>query len=121
MNISVMLNPIRFVIEPFLTEKEAIDDAIQTAIDCFEMGFDAVSIEPTSLQDFSLANYLYEMGQYRVPWLWSIEEIIEGIYKKIKNKDLDIRIGGYFDEEILSGSQGVGFEGRNEVFPHIIS
>lgn len=105
----------------FLTEKEAIDDAIQTAIDCFEMGFDAVSIEPTSLQDFSLANYLYEMGQYRVPWLWSIEEIVEGIYKRIKSKDLDIRIGGYFDEEILSGSQGVGFEGRNEVFPHMTS
>lgn len=105
----------------FLTEKEAVDDAIQTAIDCFKMGFDAVSIEPTSLQDFSLANYLYEMGQYRVPWLWSIEEIVEGIYKKIRSKDLDIRIGGYFDEEILSGSQGMGFEGRNEVFPHMTS
>jgi len=105
----------------FLTEKEAVDDAIQTAVDCFNMGFDAVSIEPTSLQDFSLANYLYEMGEYRVPWLWSIEEIVEGIYKKINSRDLDIRIGGYFDEEILSGSQGVGFEGRNEVFPHMTS
>lgn len=105
----------------FLTEKEAVDDAIQTAIDCFKMGFDAVSIEPTSLQDFSLANYLYEMGQYRVPWLWSIKVIVEGIYKNFKSKDLDIRIGGYFDEEILSGSQGVGFEGRNEVFPHMTS
>lgn len=105
----------------FLTEKEAIDDAIKTAVDCFNMGFDAVSIEPTSLQDFSLANYLYEMGEYRVPWLWSIREIVEGIYKQINNVELDIRIGGYFDEEILSGSQGVGFEGRNEVFPHMTS
>lgn len=105
----------------FLTEKEAVDDAIHTAVDCFNMGFDAVSIEPTSLQDFSLANYLYEMGEYRVPWLWSIEEIVEGIYKEINSKNLDIRIGGYFDEEILSGSQGVGFEGRNEVFPHMTS
>lgn len=105
----------------FLTEKESVDDAIKTAIDCFEMGFDAVSIEPTSLQDFSLANYLYEMGEYRVPWLWSIEEIVKGIYQKLNSKNLDIRIGGYFDEEILSGSQGVGFEGRNEVFPHMTS
>ncbi len=105
----------------FLTEKEAIEDAIQTAVDCFNMGFDAVSIEPTSLQDFSLANYLYEMGEYRVPWLWSIEEIVEGIYKRTNKQNLDIRIGGYFDEEILSGSQGVGFEGRNEVFPHMTS
>lgn len=105
----------------FLTEKESVDDAITTAIDCFNMGFDAVSIEPTSLQDYSLANYLYEMGQYRVPWLWSIKEIVEGIYKFFNNKKLDIRIGGYFDEEILSGSQGVGFETKNEVFPHLTS
>lgn len=104
----------------FLTEKEAVVDAIKTSIDCFNMGFDAVSIEPTSLQDFSLANYLYEMGEYRVPWLWSIEKIVEGIYKELGSK-LDIRIGGYFDEEVLSGSQGVGFEGRNELFPHLTS
>ncbi len=105
----------------FLTEKEAVEDAIKTAVDCFKMGFDAVSIEPTSLQDFSLANYLYEMGEYRVPWLWSIKEIVEGIYKELGSNDLDIRIGGYFDEEVLSGSQGVGYEGRNEVFPHMTS
>ena len=105
----------------FLTEKEAVDDAIKTAIDCFNMGFDAVSIEPTSLQDYSLANYLYEMGQYRVPWLWSIEVIVKGIYEKINRQDVDIRIGGYFDEEVLSGSQGAGFAGRNEVFPHMTS
>ena len=61
------------------------------------------------------------MGEYRVPWLWSVKEIVEGIYDNINKKELDIRIGGYFDEEILSGSQGVGFEGRNEVFPHMTS
>ena len=105
----------------FLTEKEAVDDAIKTAVDCFKMGFDAVSIEPTSLQDYSLANYLYEMGQYRVPWLWSIETIIEGIYKELNSKKVDIRIGGYFDEEVLSGSQGVGYAGKNEIFPHLTS
>lgn len=105
----------------FLTEKEAVEDAIKTAVDCFNMGFDAVSVEPTSLQDFSLANYLYEMGEYRVPWLWSVKEIVEGIYQGTNRQDLDIRIGGYFDEEVLSGSQGVGYEGRNEVFPHMTS
>ncbi len=105
----------------FLTEKEAVDDAIKTSVDSFKMGFDAVSVEPTSLQDYSLANYLYEMGQYRVPWLWSIERIVSGIYDKLKNKKLDIRIGGYFDEEVLSGSQGVGYEGKNEIFPTLTS
>ena len=105
----------------FLTEKEAIEDAIKTAIDCFKMGFDAVSIEPTSLQECSLANHLYELGEYRVPWLWSIKKIVDGIYSQLDNKKLDIRIGGYFDEEVLSGSQGVGYEGKNEIFPHMTS
>lgn len=105
----------------FLTENEAIEDAIKTAIDCFNLGFDAVSIEPTSLQDYSLANHLFQLGQYRVPWLWSVREVVDGIYKKMNNTKLDIRLGGYFDEEVLSGSQGVGYELKNEIFPHMTS
>lgn len=104
----------------FLTESEAIDDAIQTSVDCFYMNFDAISIEPTSLQDYSLANKLYQIGQYRVPWLWSIRDIVKGVYDKV-NDNVDLRIGGYFDEEILSGSQGVGFNSKNEIFPHMTS
>nr|MBP3258705.1 hypothetical protein [Bacilli bacterium] len=105
----------------FLTEQEAIDDAIQTCLDCIEMGFDAISIEPTSLQEHSLANYMYEIGEYRVPWLWSIRDILNEVYKKTGLQSYDFRIGGYFDEEVLSGSQGVGFEGKNELFPHLTS
>ena len=105
----------------FLTESEAIKDAIQTAIDCFNMGFDAISIEPTSLQNYSLANSLYQLGQYRVPWLWSIRDVVQGIYDELKNKNLDIRLGGYFDEEVLSGSQGIGYDTKNEIFPHMTS
>lgn len=102
----------------FLTEQEAINDAISTIVDCFKMGFDAVSIEPTSLQDYSLANHLNLLGLYRVPWLWSLQSIVKGVYDQLQTKTLDIRIGGYFDEEVLSGSQGEGFCGKNELFPH---
>lgn len=106
----------------FLTESEAIEDAIKTSVDCFrEFGFDAVSVEPTSLQENSLANYLYDLGLYRVPWLWSLRDIIHGIYDEINSQKLDIRLGGYFDEEVLSGSQGTGFADRNEIFPHMTS
>lgn len=106
----------------FLTETEAIEDAIKTSVDCFKkFGFDAVSIEPTSLQENSLANYLYNLGLYRVPWLWSLRDIIHGIYDQMNVYKLDIRLGGYFDEEVLSGSQGAGFSERNEIFPHMTS
>ncbi len=104
----------------FLTEAESIEDAIKTSVDCYHMGFDAVSVEPTSLQEYSLTNYLKTLGLYRVPWLWSLRSIVKGIYSKLsdKHKVLDVRLGGYFDEEILSGSQGEGFVERNEIFPY---
>lgn len=106
----------------FLTESEAIDDAIKTSVDCFSrFHFDAVSVEPTSLQENSLANFMYDLGLYRVPWLWSLRDIIHGIYDRIGTQKLDIRLGGYFDEEVLSGSQGTGFADRNEIFPHMTS
>lgn len=106
----------------FLTESEAIDDAIKTSVDCFRIfGFDAVSIEPTSLQENSFANFMYELGLYRVPWLWSLRDIIHGIYNELGYQKIDIRLGGYFDEEVLSGSQGTGFAKRNEIFPHMTS
>jgi len=102
---------------PFLTENEAIEDAVRTSIYAFEKGADAVSIEPTSLQAHSLTDYLHRMGLYRVPWLWSVIEVVKGIRKGVGETDL--RLGGYFDEEVLSGSQGSApGADRNEIFPH---
>lgn len=104
---------------PFLTEKEAIDDAVRTAIYAFDAGADAVSIEPTSLQLNSLADELHSMGLYRVPWLWSVREVARGVMDRRKGLRTDLRLGGYFDEEILSGSQGTApGVSRNELFPH---
>jgi len=106
---------------PFLTEKEAINDAIETSVFAFNNGVDTVSIEPTSLQAHSLVDYLYQMGSYRVPWLWSVIEVVRGIYGEL-DRGLDLRLGGYFDEEILSGSQGSSSDvERNELFPYITS
>ncbi|OGO86374.1 MAG: hypothetical protein A2Y24_08780 [Clostridiales bacterium GWE2_32_10] len=106
----------------FLTEQEAIDDGVSSAIDCFNMNFDAVSIEPTSLQEYSLANFLHNIGEYRVSWLWSVREVVRGIYKLINcSEKKDIRLGGYFDENVLSGSQGASYSERNEIFPHMTS
>lgn len=105
----------------FLTERESIDDAIATSIYAYQVGCDSVSIEPTSLQNHSLTDMLNKKGMYRVPWLWSIREVAKGIVGSINSdsSNIDLRIGGYFEEEVLSGSQGraPGAE-RNELFPH---
>lgn len=100
-----------------IVHSEQSNKNFREEIDCYNMGFDAVSIEPTSLQEYSLVSYLNSAGQYRVPWLWSLQKIVSGVYEGMHAQKLDIRLGGYFDEEVLSGSQGEGFAERNEIFP----
>ncbi len=60
---------------PFLTEKEAIQDAIETARFAFQRGADVVSLEPVSIQDFTLVHYLHKGGVFDPPWLWSAIEV----------------------------------------------
>lgn len=104
---------------PFLTEKEAMDDTIETSLYAFKAGVDAVSIEPTSLQAHSLTDYLYQIGLYTVPWLWSVIQAVKEIYAKSQPNSLDLRLGGYFEDTVLSGSQGFApGRSKNELFPH---
>jgi archaeosine synthase beta-subunit len=75
---------------PFLTEKEAIDDAINTVKFAFNIGFEVVSLEPVSVQDFTLTSYLYEAGYFRTPWIWSVIEIVKATHMLGF-----VRIGGF--------------------------
>ena len=61
---------------PFLTEKEGIEEAVKTVGYSFEKGTDSVSLEPLALQRYTLQDYLHRKGKYRVPWLWSLIEIV---------------------------------------------
>jgi archaeosine synthase beta-subunit len=74
---------------PFLSEGEAIEDAIATIQAANEMGFDAISLEPMSAHRYSLVHALSTEGLYELPWLWSVVKVAQtaiGIQ--------DFRIGG---------------------------
>lgn len=75
---------------PFLTEREAISEACATIEFAFDIGFSIVSLEPVSVQDFTLTDYLHRAGYYRPPWIWSAIEVIK------RTCELGfIRIGGF--------------------------
>lgn len=76
---------------PFLTESEAIADAVLTIDFASRIGVDAIYLEPICIQDFTLISRLRELGTYRPPWIWSIFEII----KQTAYLGLEIRIGGF--------------------------
>lgn len=74
---------------PFLTEKEAIDEAINSIKKATAIGFERISLEPMSVHRFTVVDALSLANNYRVPWFWSVIEVVE------KCKDInDIGIGG---------------------------
>ncbi len=60
---------------PFLTDREAIEDAIETA-HAVDACSDTISINPMNVQRNTLVDHLWARGEYRPPWLWSVAEVL---------------------------------------------
>jgi len=73
---------------PFLTEKESIDDAVVTIREALKRGADTISLEIMSIHEFTLLEYLHLKGIYRLPWLYSVFDVMNTV------KSREIRIGG---------------------------
>lgn len=71
------ISPLAYIIikPPFLTEAEAIDEAVVTAHFAHEIGFERISFEPMSIHPYTLVDALRQTGDYHAPWLWSVVEI----------------------------------------------
>jgi|YelNatPaOPRAMG01_1025707.scaffolds.fasta_scaffold00875_15 radical SAM enzyme (TIGR01210 family) len=63
---------------PYLSEEEAIRDAIKSAREIADYS-DFISINPMNIQSGTLVEKLYKEGNYRPPWLWSVVEVIESL------------------------------------------
>ena len=60
---------------PFLTEAEAIEDAISTARHA-ALKSDTISINPVNVQKGTVVERLWKSWSYRPPWLWSVVEVL---------------------------------------------
>lgn len=61
---------------PFLSEGEAINDMLQSVDDAAQYS-DTISINLCNVQRGTFVESLWQKGQYRSPWLWSIVEILK--------------------------------------------
>lgn len=61
---------------PFLSELQALEDIVRS-IDDAAPYTDTISINLCNIQKGTLVEALWEKGQYRPPWLWSIVEILK--------------------------------------------
>ena len=60
---------------PFLTEAEAIKDAIFSAHQVADIA-NTISFNPVAIHGYTLVDYLWHRGLYRPPWLWSVIEVL---------------------------------------------
>ena len=60
---------------PYLTEAEAIEDAISTAKHA-ALKSDTISINPVNVQKGTIVERLWRSWSYRPPWLWSVIEVL---------------------------------------------
>ena len=63
---------------PFLTEGEAIKDAISSAKTAGGYA-DMLSLNLCNIQRGTLVERLWERGEYRSPWLWSAVEVLKSV------------------------------------------
>jgi hypothetical protein len=61
---------------PFLTESEAIADAVDS-IERLAPLAHTISLNPTTVMADTLVEELYYDGGYRPPWLWSVADVLE--------------------------------------------
>ncbi len=64
---------------PFMTEAEAIVEAIDT-IKFASKYSETISLNPMNIQRNTLVEYLWSRGEYRAPWLWSVVEVLKRTY-----------------------------------------
>ncbi len=66
----IMIKPL------FLTEAEAIKDAVSSFHFADSLQPSEIHFEPATIQEHTLSSQLFKKGLYRPPWLWSIIETI---------------------------------------------
>lgn len=78
---------------PFLSEKCAIEDAIESAKKASKYSSE-ISFNSVNVQRFTLVEKLWKNGEYRPPWLWSVVEVLRHTSKLLNVRVVSSPTGG---------------------------
>ncbi len=68
---------------PFLTERDALLDAIKTIEVAAKLGVSTVSMNPINIQKYTLVERLWRKEQYSPPWLWTVLSVLRDAWDKV--------------------------------------
>ncbi len=84
---------------PFLTESEAVEDAKRSIRWSIDNGSDYVILMVMNIRrGYTLLNWLYERGMYRLPMLWSLIKVLLDLEDKYRKR---VVIGGLISSETM--------------------
>ncbi len=75
-NLGIPLKTYLLIKPPFLTEYEAIYDAV-TSAKAVASHSQTISFNPVNIQSFTLVERLWKNREYRPPWLWSVVDVLK--------------------------------------------
>ncbi len=70
---------------PFLTEKEAIEDTVESVRYLSELGIQDPILCATRVSPNTVVDLLYQSGQFKPPWIWTVAEILKRISRIAPN------------------------------------
>jgi archaeosine synthase beta-subunit len=71
-------------VKPILTsEKDAVEEAVESAIYAESVGASRISFCPATIHKDTLMELLWRGGSYQPPWIWSIMEIIRRVRSSV--------------------------------------
>jgi len=70
-----------FIKPLYITEREAISEAIRTTNYAFQVGSNEVTLEAALVQRGTRMEEVYRKGDFRPPWLWSVIEVLKATYQ----------------------------------------
>ena len=72
-------------VKPILTsEKDAIEEAVNSAMYAESVGASRISFCPATIHKDTLMELLWRKGSYQPPWIWSVMEIIKRVRNTLK-------------------------------------
>lgn len=80
---NIKSKPYIFLKPILLSEKESIDEAIETGIYCNKIGVDRLSYCPATIHGGTLIERLWRENAYKPPWIWSAVEVINRIRDEV--------------------------------------
>jgi hypothetical protein len=73
-----------FVKPILLSEKDAIEEAVESARYAEGVGASRISFCPATIHKGTLMELLWKQGSYQPPWIWSVIEIIKRVRSSVK-------------------------------------